>query len=249
VVAKRQISIDRTLAMLSVVKEFQALSVTDLETVAQVCHWHRYEENENIVRYHDHTNSVFFIAQGEIRVTYCALSGHEVNLCDLSAGEMFGELTAIDSQPRSATVVAKTSALLASMPAAAFLNLMFSNRQVGEAILKRLTGQIRRLTERVYDFSTLAVRNRIHAELLRLARNNMTTDNEAIISPAPTHMDIANFVSTHREAVTRELNNLVKVDLIVRKGHELHILDVARLAEMVNEVRGAVINKVNIHDC
>ncbi len=232
------IPIDRAIAMLSTVKEFKNLSSEDLEAIAKVCHWHRYESNQDIVRYHDNSNSTFFIIQGEIRVTYSALSGHEVILCDLMAGEMFGELTAIDGQPRSASVIAKNSTLLASMSATDFLNLIYSNRQVAEAILKRLTEQIRRLTERVYDFSTLAVRNRIHSELLRLARNSMSDDNTAVISPAPTHLEIANFVSTHREAVTRELQNLAKQNLVIRKGQDLHVLDVATLADMVNAVRG-----------
>lgn len=234
------IPIDRAIAMLSTVKEFKNLSSEDLEAIAKVCHWHRYEANQDIVRYHDNTNSTFFIIQGEIRVTYSALSGHEVILCDLMAGEMFGELTAIDSQPRSASVIAKNSTLLASMPAADFLNLIYSNRQVAEAILVRLTEQIRRLTERVYDFSTLAVRNRIHSELLRLARNNMSADNAAVISPAPTHLEMANFVSTHREAVTRELQKLAKDNLVIRKGQDLHVLDVAKLSSMVDEVRGNI---------
>ncbi len=232
------ISAERTLAWLSVIKEFQALSLTDLEAIAQVCNMQPFKVGQNIVRYHDNTDSVFFIIQGGIRVTYNALSGQEVILCDLSGGEMFGELTAIDSQPRSATVVAKTDGLLATMPASAFMNLIYANPKIAEAILKRLTGQIRRLTERVYDFSTLAVRNRIHAELLRLARIHMTTKNEAIISPPPTHVDIANFVSTHREAVTRELNILAKEKLITRTKQMLHVHDVSKLATMVNEVRG-----------
>ncbi|MEQ1815018.1 MAG: hypothetical protein ABL861_00845 [Nitrosomonas sp.] len=59
-------------------------------------------------------------------------------------------------------------------------------------ILKRLTGQVRRLTERVYDYSTLAVRNRIESELLRLARNHMISANTAIISPAPIQTEMVN---------------------------------------------------------
>jgi CRP/FNR family transcriptional regulator, cyclic AMP receptor protein len=236
--ATRQISAERASAMLAVIKEFQTLSSADLEIVAQACHWHRYEAGENIVRYHDDSNSAFFVVQGEIRVTYHSLSGHEVILCDLPAGEMFGELTAIDGKTRSATVVAKTNTLLASMPAPAFQNLIYSNRPIAEAIFKRLTGEVRRLTERVYDFSTLAVCNRIHAELLRMAKKHMSTPNTAIISQAPTHTEIANLVSTHREAVTRELSNLTKKELILRKGHDLHILDVAKLTNMVNVVRG-----------
>jgi len=226
--------------MLSIIKEFQNLPSKELGTVADVCHWHRYESGEDIVRYHDSSNSVFFIIQGEIRVTYHSLSGHEVILCDLPAGELFGELTAIDGRDRSATVVARTNTLLASMPAPDFLSLIYSNQNIAAAILKRLTGQVRRLTERIYDFSTLAVRSRIHAELLRLAKKQTATPNIAIITSAPTHTDLANLVSTHREAVTRELNSLVKKNLIERKGHDLHILDVCTLTKMVNDVRGSL---------
>lgn len=236
----RQIPLDRACAMLSSIKEFQNLSKSGLEQVAQSCLWHRYEDGEEVIHFQDTSNSVFFVAQGEIRVTYHALSGHEVILCDLDAGEMFGELTAIDGESRSATVIAKKNALLASMTAADFKNILFASRQVAEAILQRLSAEVRRLTERVYDFSTLTVSNRIQAQLLRLARDHMTGPNTAVISPAPTHFDIANLVSTHREAVTREFSNLTKSNLIHRESHELQILDVARLTDMVNLVRGNI---------
>ncbi|GJL76013.1 MAG TPA: Crp/Fnr family transcriptional regulator [Nitrosomonas sp.] len=236
----RQISVERACAMLSTIKEFQTLSSPDLVEIASACHWHRCDEDEEIIRFHDQSNSVFFIAQGEIRVTYHSLSGHEVILCDLASGEMFGELTAIDGKSRSATVLAKTSALLASMTAVNFMNIIFSNRYVAEAILKRLVSEVRRLTERVYDFSTLAVSNRIQAELLRIAKKNMTGPNTAFISPAPTHFDIANLVSTHREAVTRELSSLSKNKIVLREGHDLHILDIEKLTNMVNMVRGSI---------
>lgn len=236
----RNIPAERANAMLSVIKEFQGLSPKAIEMVAVACHWHRYEAGNEIVRYHDHTNSAFFIAQGEIRVMYHGLSGQEVILCDLLTGEMFGELTAIDGYPRSATVIARTSVLLASMSALDFQNLIYSNRQISEVILKRLTGQVRRLTERVYDYSTLAVRNRIQSELLRLARNHMASANTAIISPAPIQTEIAYLVSTHREAVSRELNKLGTSKLIMRQGHDLHVLDVAKLTEMVNAARGGL---------
>lgn len=235
----RNISADRAIAMLSVIKGFQCLSPRDIEMIAAVCHWHRYEAGNEIVRYHDQTNSAFFIVQGEIRVMFHSLSGQEVILCDLPTGEMFGELTAIDGHPRSATAIAKSSVLLASMTALEFQNLVYGNRQLAEIILKRLTGQVRRLTERVYDYSTLAVRNRIQVELLRLARNHMISANAAVISPAPTQTEIANLVSTHREAVSRELNILIRSKLILRQGRNLHVLDIAKLTEMVNEARGS----------
>ncbi len=232
-----RISTERSIAMLSTIKEFHALSDADLEAIAQIGSWHRYEVGEEVVRYRDKSNSVFFIVQGEMRVTYYSLSGHEVILCGLPAGEMFGELTAIDGEPRSATVVAKSRSLLMSISSSDFHSLILSNQSVALAIFNRLTCQVRRLTERIFEFSTLAVRNRIHAELLRLARRQIIASNIATISPAPTHADIANLVSTHREAVTRELNELHRNRLIIRIGNNLHIPDLSKLIDLVNAAR------------
>ncbi|MCE7916182.1 MAG: helix-turn-helix domain-containing protein, partial [Nitrosomonas sp. PRO5] len=72
------------------------------------------------------------------------------------------------------------------------------------------------------------------------ARQHMDSPNTAIIKPAPTHAELACFVSTHREAVTRELSELARNRLIQRTGHELRVLDVERLRKMVDLARGPV---------
>ena len=227
-------------AELAVIREFHRLSRADLKAVGALCHWRRYLAGQVILRYQDDSNDVFFIVEGTVRFTYYSASGHEVILADLSVGEIFGELSAIDGRLRSANAVARTGTLVASMPASAFLNLIHSSREVASAILMRLSGKVRRLTERLFDYSTLAVRSRIHAELLRMATDDADGSNTAFISPAPTHSDLANLISTHREAVTRELNSLTRNGLIQRRKQGLVILDLARLRQMVIEVRGGV---------
>ena len=100
-------------------------------------------------------------------------------------------------------------------------------------MLDRLTKTIRALTTRVYEFSTLAVNNRIQAELLGLANLGPKEGKNARIVPAPTHVEIASRVSTHREAVTRELNRLSRIGIIERRGGTLLVKDTDRLSEMV----------------
>ena len=97
---------------------------------------------------------------------------------------------------------------------------------------------VRGLCERVVEFSTLGVKNRIHAELLRLANKHMQDENRAVISPAPTHADIASRVSTTREAVTREMSHLGQIGVIERRSGTLVVCDTAKLTQMVQEVRG-----------
>ena len=69
--------------------------------------------------------------------------------------------------------------------------------------------------------------------------DNCATDpNTAIISPIPTHAQIASFISTHREAITRELNDLARAGLIEKHTGKLVIRDVAELMRMLSEVVG-----------
>ena len=89
----------------------------------------------------------------------------------------------------------------------------------------------------MFEFSTLTVSNRIHAELLRLAGGDAGKQN-AVISPPPRHAEIASRVSTHREAVTRELNVLARAGILKQEREALHILDLPKLAHMVHEVLG-----------
>jgi DNA-binding GntR family transcriptional regulator len=61
--------------------------------------------------------------------------------------------------------------------------------------------------------------------------------NRATLAPLPRHADIASRVSTNREAVARELAELTRKGLLEKRKGSLTIVDVARLAAMVDEVR------------
>jgi CRP/FNR family transcriptional regulator, cyclic AMP receptor protein len=217
---------------------FVGLPEKVLERIQQRCSWRRYEPGESIVDYLDSSDEVFFVISGEVRVTIYSLAGKAVSFRELGPGEVFGEYPAIDQGTRSASVEARTSCVVATLPGAAFRELIRSEPVVAQALLPHLVTTIRALTTRVYEFSTLAVSNRIQAELLRLARLAETDGKSARIAPAPTHTEIASRVSTHREAVTRELTRLSRIGLIERQRNALLVKDVERLAEMVHAATG-----------
>jgi predicted transcriptional regulator len=73
---------------------------------------------------------------------------------------------------------------------------------------------------------------------LRLAREVQQKDNAAVLSPAPSLSEIANRVSTHREAVSREISRLAAVGLLKREASNLWITDLRKLAELVVESKG-----------
>lgn len=178
---------------------------------------------------------MYFLTHGLARVIIHSPTGKDVVYRTIEPGDIFGEFAAIDGEPRSASVEVLQPSTVASMSSWDFRNAILDEPDVAMALLRHLTAESRRLAARVLEFSTLAVRNRIQAELLRLAGGHPSTHGDVVIRRAPTHPVIASRVSTHREAVTRELGRLTQLGIIERKGADLVIKDMARLAEMVQE--------------
>lgn len=218
----------------------QGLSAEALDALARQCAWRHFDADQQIISREAADRDVYLIVSGRIRVTTYSAGGRQVTFRDASAGEYFGELAAIDDLPRSADVVALESTLLASMSPALFRNLLRNEPTVTERILLQLASLVRSLSERVIDLSTLGVQHRIHAELLRLARDAGIKGNKARLDPTPKHAEIASRVSTYREQVTREISALARLGLVARDGRALIVLDVRRLEQMVGIIRESV---------
>ncbi len=201
------------------------------------CNQRSYAKGEQIVREMDWAeHNMYFIDHGTVRVTLFADNGREVSFATLGAGENFGEISAIDGMPRSATVIALTETDITIMSSQVFARLLGDYPKVARELLQQMSATIRRLCDRIFEYSTIGVNNRIHAELLRLARKNLDLDGIARIIEMPTHAQLASRVSCHREAVSRELKALEKRGIVVKKKRKFIISDIDLLQNMVDQV-------------
>jgi len=213
---------------------FRSLAADAVAALDRQCSWRRAPAGQWIIDYQDASSDVFFVVSGAVRVVIQS-AGREVLLRQINAGELFGELAAIDNAPRSSGIVAMTDVTVARMSAAVFRAAVHAHPDVCDQVLALLAGQIRMLANRVNEFSTLDVRHRVHAELLRLSRTEAADPARAVISPPPVHAEIAARISTRREAVARELKALERDNLIERRRGALVLTDVDRLRRMINE--------------
>ena len=219
-----------TLARIGLFRSLDAASIALLNTQ---CSWRRLSRNQWIVDYQDVSNDVFFIVSGTVRVKLQSVSGREALLREINAGDFFGELAAIDGEPRSAGIIAVTDVTVARMPASVFRTAIHSHPDVCDQLLALLAGQVRMLANRVNEFTTLDARHRIYAELLRLSRPETGRPGQAVVSPPPVHAEIAARVSIRREAVAREFKSLERVGLIARRRGALVLTDTARLRQLI----------------
>ncbi|MBF0354894.1 MAG: Crp/Fnr family transcriptional regulator [Alphaproteobacteria bacterium] len=221
------------------IRLLSGFSREERETAERACSWKRYRAEEQIIDRDSDARDVFFVVSGKVRIVNYSLSGREVTLGDVSAGGHFGELAALDGEPRSASVMALEDTVVATMSPDVFIRLIQAHPESTLFILQSLSRIVRRSTERIMDLSTLGANNRVHAELLRLARAAAKNDaNHATLSPIPVHSDIASRVSTTRETVARVLNELAREGIVKREKDSLKVLNIEALEDMVIEVRG-----------
>ncbi len=214
------------------------LAPAERGAVERQCRWQRFDAQEQIFDRLDESRDVYFVADGRVRVVNFSASGREISFIDLGAGTYFGELAALDAQPRSASVVAMAPTLLAAMPSKVFCRVVSEHPALALMVMQNLAKMVRRSTERIMELSTLGANNRVHAEILRLARANPSGGKSAVIAPIPTHSDIASRVSTTRETVARVFSDLARCGILERRPDQLLVRDVARIEQLVEDVQG-----------
>lgn len=210
------------------------LSAGDLSRLERHCRWRRFEPGQQIISYLDQSRDVYFLITGSARAINFSMSGREIAYRDIHSGQMFGEFSALDGRGRTANVVALEAVLVAVMPHDLFLGLLERHPPIAMATMKYLVGQLRRLSERIYNYRARKVRGRILAALLRIGLR-FARGNRARIPIAPKHADLASMVDTHREAVPRVLQELYRDAIIAKRGQALIISDLKELARRAGE--------------
>ena len=220
------------------VRIFSTLDRNSRSSIAARCRIVRATTGTEVVCYGEESREVYFLVSGEVRATLLSSGGKEVAFRDLGPGETFGDMSAIDGEDRCASVVVLEDAIMAAMTDVDFRLTFRAYPDVAEAVMRDLTALARSLTERIVQFSTQTVSNRIHAEILRIASSQASVQpNSSIVVPSPpTHESIAHRIGTQREAVTKELSRLRKKGVLeVRPGVGWLIPDLQALRVLTSD--------------
>lgn len=226
---------------------FEELDQTTRQQIETQCRWRQFKSGQRIIDFGSDSRDIFFVIEGAVSVVNFSASGREVAFATVKAGDCFGELAAIDGEPRSASVVAIEESVVATMPPNAFLKLLQERVEITFKVLKHLSHMVRAGDVRIMELSTLAATQRVFAELLRMAVPDAAGAGLWIVRPMPPLREIASRVSTTRETAARALSQLSSIDLLRRKGRNLYLMDRAKLEELVNALNFAQSGKAVKH--
>jgi CRP/FNR family cyclic AMP-dependent transcriptional regulator len=92
-------------------------------------------------------DGLFLLVQGRAEVRKAAADGSDRLLAELGPGDFFGELSMLDGQPRSASVVAATECTCLILDSWDFFRVIRHRPEVAHAVLVGLAGRVRRMVE------------------------------------------------------------------------------------------------------
>ena len=192
-----------------------------------------YAKGQMLLQAEETTSDVWFLLSGLARVAVFTESGREVSMFTFERGDSFGEFSAIDSEPRSASIEALTDCVAARLSGPQFRSILASSHSVSGAFLRLLVGKLRDMTAKVSDFSAHTADERIRGEILRIALAASKGRDIFIIDTPPTQAEIAARVFTNRETVAREMGRMRRLGVIDRVGRRISVPSLAALTEYV----------------
>lgn len=160
------------------------------------------------------TKSLYFIMAGRIRLYRLAPSGEQVFQGELGPGDCLKCPRVLCQHDCHTFAEAIVDSVLEVLPTPLLARLMHESVTFNQMLVRDVANQMVNLDQRFYETSVLPMKARLHAELLRISHRRR--DGTFIISPPPTHQELANRICSQREAVSKELTRLTREGVIRR---------------------------------
>ena len=219
-----------TLERIELLADLSPAARTEVE---RACQWRRFANGEQILDRNSDSRDVYFVVEGSVEVVNYSGNGREISYAVVPAGGYFGELSAVDGERRSASVVAQGSCRLAAMPPKSFEALLAREPAVALKVMRRLAGIIRASNERIMDLATLGAIQRVYRELIKMARPDPLNAGGWMIYPMPKQHEVARRAATTRETVARVLANLLHGGQLVRRDKTYYLTDREALEQAI----------------
>ncbi len=201
---------------------FSELSDEDISSLAHLALRKRYPKDTVVFFENEEGDFFFTILEGRIKVTILGDDGREVILSVLGSGDFFGEMALLDNEPRSATAIAVEESELLSLHRNDFQSVLNDNRSITSALIRVLSGRLRRANHQISTLALLDVYGRVARVIVDMAREEGKRLRDGRIAfRRATHQEIANRIGTTRETVTRMLKDLERQGLIHVEGKEI----------------------------
>jgi len=205
------------------VPAFSNFSDKQLDLLYKIGVIKRFEKGCIVIYKDSHGDTFYIVVSGRAKVTLLNEDGKEIVLSTLKEGDFFGELSLLDDEPRSASVIIVEDATLFLLTRKQFYQLILEHPDILRKVLKEICTRLRHADEKIESLAFLDVYGRTIQVLQEMAHDRgIKTKTGIEILHAPTHQELSTIVGASREAITRIINVLKKNrNVISYKGRKI----------------------------
>lgn len=179
------------------------------------------------------SNSIYFLKEGEMRISKHNESGDEFLINIISPGSIFGMSAITGDSCRAETVKAQKPSLICILEKEKMKVLLTINTGLNIKFCRMMESRMNDMQQRLENVTFQKSEDRIIHFLKSKALSSDTKDNESqIIIPALPHESIAKLTSTSRQLVSEVFSNLKKQGIICYDRQEIKILHLQTLLEI-----------------
>lgn len=178
----------------------------------------------------DHSDWIGLVVKGRVKISCYGADGRERLVAVIGPGELLGELSAIDGEPRSATATALEPLDVHVLTSDEFVALLEANPGATLGILRSVIGRLRDSDKRRMEFGALDTVGRVARLIVELAgRYGEETDGVISIRLPLSQEELAGWAGASREAVVKALRQLRTRGWIETARREIRVLDLRAL--------------------
>ncbi|MEO7037134.1 MAG: Crp/Fnr family transcriptional regulator [Polyangiaceae bacterium] len=197
---------------------FATLEPEARKPLANLIRVRRYSAREVVVWEGETGGTLFLSLTGYFKAITTGSDGKEMLLSVMGPGEVFGELSVLDGQPRSASVVTLEPGELASLERPALFELMATSPRLAIGLIEVLAQRVRTLTKRYETISTLDVPQRLAQVLVSLAQKHGQHEGSRVRIPVRlSQQDLGSMVGATRESVNKQLRKWTESGVLHRE--------------------------------
>jgi CRP-like cAMP-binding protein len=218
---------------LSKIDIFQDLSESEIDVIGERLPMQTVDPGTVFFSPEQAMEVLFILKQGRVRVFRLSPGGKAFTTAIVNPGTIFGEMTLLGQRMHDNFAEALDPCLICLMSKEDVNRVLLSDPRVAARIVETLSSRLHTMENRLSDFAFKNVSQRIASTLLSFEQTGhgkrwpFGSKNEVRI----THEQLAEFVGTYRETVTKVLNELRDAGWIDLRRGKVVLQDIGALQE------------------
>lgn len=220
--------LEQTLSRTAIFADLDEATITALAVAATRRVW---DAGTVLFQRGDEGEYLLALTSGRVRLSVSTPTGKELVLRHMGPGEVLGEFSLIDGQPRSADATAVEPSSGVVLQRDRFLRVADLHPQLGMALARHLCLQLRSTNYQMESIALYDLRSRVARFLLFALRDEAEAGAErARLRMALNQSELALVLGASRPKVNQVLQSMLSDGMLAREGETL-ICDIARLEE------------------